>query len=293
MIASMTGFGRGESSDGGYVVTAEIKSLNSRYLDISLKLPPSLQEKEFELKSLVQNSMSRGKLLINLNLEMTETELPRIRYRPELVKSYSKMLDEIRFHAGISQPLMLKDLLSFQDIWVSKEADATDLEVIWSCAQKAVTEAVAQLQEMRQKEGNELMTDLLKQLDDIDQLIVKVQKLAEQRIPELRDRFRARVDRLMNDKTRDDARIEMEIVLLADKMDVNEEIVRMQSHGKFFREALRSGDPVGRRLNFLCQEMNRELNTIGSKASDSEIAQDMVVAKEKLEQIREQVQNIE
>ena len=293
MIASMTGFGRGEASADGYLVTAEIKSLNSRYLDISLKLPAQLQEKEFELKSLVQSSMSRGKLLMNVNLEMRESERPRVRYRPEMVQSYSKMLEEIRFHAGISQPLTMRDLLSFQDIWITEEADEADLDVIWSCAQQAVQLAVNELQKMRTKEGKELLADLLKQMDDIDDLIVKVQGLAEQRIPELRDRFRARIDRLMTDKNRDDARIEMEIVLLADKMDVNEEIVRLQSHGKFFREALMSGDPVGRRLNFLCQEMNRELNTIGSKASDSEIAQDMVIAKEKLEQIREQVQNSE
>lgn len=293
MITSMTGFGRGEAAEDGYQVTVELKSLNSRYLDISLKLPAHVQSKEFDLKSMVQDSMSRGKLLVNVNVDLSGSGIPSVRYRPELVKTYSKMLEEIRFHAGLTKPPTLADLLTFQDLWIPQEPESVNTELIWRCLQGAMREALENLQQMRQKEGQELRRDLMVQIEGIGMLVDKVEKLAEKRLPEVRERFRARLNKWMQDSTWDPSRMEMEIVLLADKMDVNEEIVRLKSHIKFFLEALDASEAVGRRLNFLCQEINRELNTIGSKAGDSEIAQDMVIAKEKLEQIREQVQNIE
>ncbi len=167
------------------------------------------------------------------------------------------------------------------------------METIWNCTKIALDDALDHLNEMRTQEGKELKNDLFNQISDISEMLKTVEKLSAKRAPEIRVKLQNRIKTMIVDEKIDPERMEMEIALIIDKMDINEEIIRLQSHLKFFQEALENDDPVGRRLNFLCQEINRELNTIGAKANDSTIAHHIVLGKEKLEQIREQVQNIE
>lgn len=289
----MTGFGRGEATKNNLRVTVEVKTLNSRYLDISSRLPGSIQQKELDLKEIVQKHLSRGKVLLNVNVDKSAMGLTDTTYNADKLKNYSKMLKEMRAVAHIDEPLKLQHLLKFDDVFESRKEDEKNLEVIWTCTKEAVASALELLNTMRQKEGQELEDDLKNQINDILVLLDKITKLSSQRGPELREKLTERIQKMVSEEHFDPDRMEMEIAILVDKMDINEETVRLQSHLKFFLEALEGEQPVGRRLNFLCQEINRELNTIGSKASDSTIAHHVVIGKEKLEQIREQVQNIE
>lgn len=293
MIRSMTGFGRGEATKNNLRVTVEAKTLNSRYLDISPRLPGSIQQKELDLKEIVQKHLSRGKVLLNVYVDKSAMGLTDTTYNADKLKSYSRMLKEMRSVANIDEPLLLDHLLKFDDVFESRKEDEKNVEVIWSCTQEAVVSALNLLNTMRQKEGQELGVDLKKQINDISELLAKITEQSSKRAPETRQRLTERIQKMVSDETFDPDRMEMEIAILVDKMDINEEAVRLQAHLKFFLEALDGEQPVGRRLNFLCQEINRELNTIGSKANDSDIAHHVVIGKEKLEQVREQVQNIE
>lgn len=293
MIRSMTGFGRGEATKNDIRVTVEVKTLNSRYLDISPRMPGSIQDKELDLKEIVQENLSRGKVLLNVYVDKSKMGLTDTTFNADKLKSYSKMLEEMRSLAHIDEPLKLGDLLEFNDLFESRKEDEKNLEIIWECTKEALKTGLDLLNTMREKEGKELEDDLKKQINDISGLLENIKNISSQRAPETRERLTERIQKMVSDENYDPDRMEMEIAILVDKMDINEEAVRLQSHLKFFLEALEGEQPVGRRLNFLCQEINRELNTIGSKANDSAIAHDVVIGKEKLEQIREQVQNIE
>ena len=293
MITSMTGFGRGESTSNGFSVTVEIKTLNSRYLDISLRLPQSLQDKEITLKESVQKKLTRGKANLNINVEKTNKKQTDISLNSGLVEAYSELLGELKSAAGISEPIQLRDIMQFNNVFETKKEDQKDVEVIWDCTTKALDIALKNLNSMRVKEGQELKSDLESQVTGIASMLETITKLSEGRAPEVREKLHTRIQKMVTEESLDPDRLEMEVALLVDKMDINEEVIRLQSHLKFFLEALEAEESVGRRLNFLCQEINRELNTIGSKANDSKIAHHVVLGKEKLEQIREQVQNIE
>jgi uncharacterized protein (TIGR00255 family) len=292
MIKSMTGFGRGENSSNGFQITVELKTLNSRYLDLSLRTPKSIQHNEIDIKEIVQKQLSRGKVHISINIEKND-ENPTITFNSELVKAYGKLLEEIRSIAKIKEPITIHDILRFDDIFEHDQIEEEMSKEIWKCTKLALDDALIMLNQMRLQEGTELKKDLIKQITGISDMLNEVSQLSDGRIPEVREKLQLRIKSLMSDDKFDPDRLEMEIALIADKMDINEEVIRLQSHLKFFLEALESDDSVGRRLNFLCQEINRELNTIGSKANDSVIAHHIVLGKEKLEQIREQVQNIE
>lgn len=289
----MTGFGRGESSSNGFQITVELKTLNSRYLDISTRVPKSIQHHEFNIKEQIQEKLSRGKVHVNVNVEKTKNASPDITYNSDLVQAYGKMLEQMRLLAGIKQPVTIQDILVFDEIFENQEEDAEEIKSIWNCTMLAMDDALDHLNEMRTQEGKELKNDLFNQISDISDMLKNVEGLSAKRAPEIREKLQSRIKTMIVDEKIDAERMEMEIALMVDKMDINEEIIRLQSHLKFFLEALENDEPVGRRLNFLCQEISRELNTIGAKANDSTIAHHIVLGKEKLEQIREQVQNIE
>lgn len=293
MIKSMTGFGRGEHSSNGFQITVELKTLNSRYLDISLRTPKALQHNEIDIKEIIQKQLSRGKVHISINIEKKDEENPAVKFNSELVKAYGEMLEQIKTIANIKEPISIKDILRFDDIFENDQIEEETGKEIWNCTKNALNDSLIMLNQMRLKEGTELKKDLIKQINGILDMLTEVNRLSDGRVPEVREKLQLRIKNLISDDKFDPDRLEMEIALIADKMDINEEVIRLQSHLKFFLEALDSEESVGRRLNFLSQEINRELNTIGSKANDSVIAHHIVLGKEKLEQIREQVQNIE
>lgn len=293
MIISMTGFGRGEASENGMTATVEIKSLNSRYLDLSVRLPQRLQDKELEVKERVQKKVNRGKLNITMYVSESETGEPSIAVDEKKVKGYVEILKNLRNAAGISDDITIEDIIQFGDVFINKEEDEKIIEQKWLLGEKALEQAVDSLFAMRTQEGSQLKNDLVDRINFIDDNLEIITKETEGRGEEVRAKLHERVKNIIEEEKVDPDRLELEIAILADKMDITEEIVRLRSHLKFFLEAVEQPEPAGRRLNFLTQEINRELNTIGSKANNSDIAQYVVKCKEALEQIREQVQNVE
>ncbi|MAB66012.1 MAG: YicC family protein [Bacteroidetes bacterium] len=293
MIISMTGFGRGEATENGITATVEIKSLNSRYLDLSIRLPQRLQDKELILKELVQKTISRGKLNINVHVTESDSGEPHIKVDEVKVKAYARILREVQEAAGVEGSLNVRNITGFGDVFITQEDDEEILAEKWSVALKALSSALENLIAMRTQEGNQLKNDLIERIENIEANLKDIEKVSNGRVEEIRNKLRDRIQQLFDDENFDKERLETEVAVIADKMDITEEIVRMRAHLKFFIEAIEQAEPAGRRLNFLTQEMNRELNTIGSKANDSEIAHHVVRSKETLEQIREQVQNVE
>lgn len=289
----MTGFGRGEASENGIHITAEIKTLNGRYFDLSARLPGSIAAKELEIKERIQGEIHRGKVNLNIYLDKAKTGEPDIALSTEMIRSYTTMLQEAGKSAGISSDLNIKDLLHFDDIFLQKSEKPGTVGLIWELTCLATEKALETVVRMRRKEGGQLKSELQNQINRIQSLLGTIASISSQRVPEAMEKLATRLRSLIDEEKIDPDRMEMEIAILADKMDIKEEVVRLESHLKFFLEALDSKDAVGRRLNFLCQEINRELNTIGAKSNDSEISHQVVYAKETLEQIREQVQNIE
>jgi len=289
----MTGFGRGEAADNGMSATVEIKSLNSRYLDLSIRLPQRLQDKELALKELVQKTINRGKLNINVHISESDSGEPHIKVDEVKVKAYARLLREVQQAAGIEGSLNVRNITGFGDVFITKEDDDEILTQKWAIALKALNNAIENLVAMRTQEGNQLKNDLTERIESIESNLKDIEKVSVGRVDEVRNKLRERIQQLFDDEKFDKERLETEVAVIADKMDITEEIVRMRAHLKFFIEAIEQPEPAGRRLNFLTQEMNRELNTIGSKANDSEIAHHVVRSKETLEQIREQVQNVE
>jgi len=293
MITSMTGFGRGEASSEGISVTVELKTVNSRYLDISLRMPQSIQDHELDLKELLQQHVERGKLNVSVRVDKSDMGEPEITFNENLVRGYKEMLNDLREAAGIDDPITLQTLMEFNDIFESREQDEETTELIWELTQEAAEKAAEELKQMRLQEGSQLETDLNQRVDHIEKMLNIVKEKVDGRAPEMKEDLLERIQDLIDNDKIDRDRLEMEVAMLVDKTDITEEIVRTQSHIKFFRKAVNNDESVGRRLNFLSQEINREINTIGSKANDSEISQYIVKAKESLEQIKEQIQNVE
>jgi len=293
MISSMTGYGRGEISRAGIAAVAEIRSVNSRYLEVATRLPHSLSLRESDVKELVRRQIIRGKINVVITIERENDEEIPLRINRSAAKAYYKVLRELRKTLNIRAQVTLEHLLQFSDVLEPQEIDvSSDKE--WAVAKSALTKAVGELVTMRLREGAELKSDLAPRIESLARAIDEIERRSKERIPEERTRLREHVQLLLEDKSLvDEQRLELELSLLADKLDVTEECVRFRSHNKFFLAGLANDEAVGRKLNFLVQEMNREANTIGSKSFDAEIAHRVVAIKEELEKIREQLQNIE
>lgn len=291
MIISMTGYGRSEISGDGVTVAVELRSVNNRFLEISTRLPRELNARENDIREIVRKILTRGKINLNINVERQVDTTQSFKVDPELVKSYKDALDEIRRVAKIKETVGLEHLLHFSEALLGQDQD--DTVDNWDVVSAAVLEAVKNLEGMRRQEGRELSNDMRDRILAIDGMIDEAEVLSKAKIPAERQRLRERIAQLFENTEVDEQRLEFEIVLLADKLDVTEECVRYRSHSKYFMEAMKAPEPAGRKLGFLLQEINREVTTIGSKSNDSAIAHLVVRAKEELEKIREQVQNIE
>jgi TIGR00255 family protein len=289
----MTGFGRAEVSRDGINISAEVRSVNSRYLDLTLRLPRSISQREKELKDIVRTFLNRGNLNITVKIDYDSNGAIPLKVNTAAAKSYFKLLNEIRKSVKIREQVKLEHLLTFSEVLEPVEEEETD-ELEWELVQETVRQALENLNTMRSQEGSELAKDLEKRIHWMEETLNEVEKLSKERIPEERKNLHERIAQLVEDKfVIDQNRLELEIALMVDKLDITEECVRYRSHNKFFLEALNKNEAAGRKLNFLVQEMNREANTIGSKSSDAAIAHLIIGLKEELEKIREQLQNIE
>ncbi len=290
----MTGFGRGQSAGQGYEATVEIRTVNSRFCEVTIRGPRELNDREAQIQRQVKDTLARGRVTLNVQLEKSHSEGPGLRVNEAAVRGYRTLLEDVGRIAGIRDTgISLDQLLRFPDIFEVDVREAEDPEAVWTPVSGALTQALEALKAMRLVEGAALHDELVQRIDSIADGLAEVRVLAPERIPAARIRVRERLDEILHEGRVDQERIEQEIAFLADRLDVTEEFVRLDAHLIAFREALTSNEAVGRKLNFLAQEINREVNTIGSKANDAEIALVVVGMKEALEKIREQIENVE
>ncbi len=293
MIDSMTGFGRGQAQVGNATASAELRSVNSRYCEVSVRVPRALSEYESEVQSRVKQAFSRGRISVQIQVETTSEGLLSIEIDEDAVRAYAGLLNRLRAAAGIVEPVGLDHLLNYSDVFTTVDEPSKAAEEMWEAAAEALSIAMKQLRLMRRQEGSALLADLETRIEAIGKQLRAVEERAPLRVEDARGRLRSRLNELLDDERLDKDRLEMEIALLADRLDVTEECVRLRSHLELFRQSLNSEDPEGRKLNFIAQEINREVNTIGSKSNDADIAHLAVQMKDELEKIREQVQNVE
>lgn len=293
MIQSMTGYGRGECSKKNITAVVELRSVNSRFFEFSSRLPRSLTLRENEIKEIIRSKLARGKISLTAATQSeTNGKLP-LKVNTPAAKSYYKLLNQLRTSLKLKETVKLEHVLRFSEVFEGG-IDEEGVSEEWAVFEESLQLAVKDLQTMRANEGREISKDMIARIEHIQKDLVHIEATSKQRIPEERTRLHERIMQLVSDKNVvDSQRLELEIALLADKLDVTEECVRFRSHNKFFLDALQNDDAAGRKLNFLIQEMNREANTIGSKSNDTEIAHLVVAIKEELEKIREQLQNIE
>ena len=289
----MTGFGRAEISEGNVTITTEIRSVNNRFCEVSLKLPQQIQNLENEIREFIQRNVARGKLHVMLRVDEGSEHMPRINFDRQAAQQYINMLEDLRFMLNITEPLTLEHVLSNNAIFKLTDDQLERIDRLRPHIFKSVELAIEDLKKMRTQEGEHLKLDFEKRLDQIDAVTQTIAALSAERVPEARSKMNDRIAALLGSDTFDRDRLELEITIMADKLDVTEEVVRLGSHTLFFREAMANDEAVGRKLNFLIQEMHREINTIGSKANHAGISRHVVELKETLEIIREQVQNIE
>lgn len=293
MITSMTGFGKSEVSKKGTKVVAEIRSVNSRYLEVTTKLPKNQNHRENDVKEIINRSLSRGKINVSVSIDDAKLERPALIINKQAAREYYKLLNDLRKSLKIKSEITLDHLLKFTEL-LGVEEKPGDEEFEWSLTENAINNAIKNLISMKQQEGRELKKDLTMRINLIDSKVKDIEKLSLKRVPLERERLREKVNKLLEKPNQvDDKRIDQEIIFLAEKLDITEECTRIKSHNKFFLEAMVEKEPSGRKLNFLIQELNREANTISSKANDANISHIAITIKEELEKIREQIQNIE
>lgn len=291
MIYSMTGFGKSVVTHNGFNVEVEARSLNSRFLDVYIKLPKHLYNQEFEIRDLIKNNVKRGKLSLTVSVKKDGTEevLPQI--DKEAVKSLSKTLKEIKKIAKVKDEISLNHILNFQNLIFTdnSEDDESEIEFV----KKGILEALKDLAEMRKKEGDALARDLKQRVNIILECVDKIESNAKISVENYFEKIKERAVNLVRDLAENTDRLNQELALLAERADVTEECVRLKSHIDIFLNTIETSDEAGRKLNFITQEMNREANTINSKSVSTEISHYGIQIKEELEKIREQIQNIE
>lgn len=288
MIKSMTGYGKGEG--GGYAV--EMRSVNHKFLDASLKIPRSMTALEGRIKKAVSDRFSRGRIDVYITQDGGESGARSIRLDAVTASRYVGVLTELKDKFGLAGNIDLGMVAGFKDIIVEEEAPL-DMEEVWTALAGPLDECMAALDEMRAREGESLADDITKRAGMLAANIDEIEKRSPVVVEEYRDKLTARIAKLSEGVELDPARLTQEVALMADRSDVTEEIVRARSHFAQLAEMIASEVPAGRKMDFLIQEINREVNTIGSKASDKDIAYRVVEMKAELEKVREQVQNIE
>lgn len=292
MIRSMTGYGRGDWAEGGKRIEVEAKSSNHRFLEIVLHLPRRLDPLEVQVRNQVRQRLSRGRVEISVQIDDASGGEPKLELNLAAACDYYRALKSLQEHLGIAGEVRLETLVAFRDLFIRKETPV-DLDREWAVLQGVVQKALDHLEEMRRQEGRALRQDLLGRLALIEEMGLEIEKRNGEALPAYRDRLAQRLQALSEGIPVDPARLAQEVAILAERSDITEELVRLRSHLNQFREMLDQAEPVGRKLDFLIQEMNRETNTIGSKSMDAGIGQTVVRVKSELEKIREQLQNIE
>ena len=292
VIRSMTGYGRSQKIINGRDITVEIRSVNHRYYEYSSRIPRVYNYIDEKLKALIKASISRGKVEVSVNINTIEGKDALIRINMGAAEGYIEALRSVSEQLGLADDLKLSNLVKLPDIFnVQKAPD--DEQQIWDDVSSVAAEAIEKFVEMRTVEGAKLKSDVLAKAENIEKFVEKVEAISPETVENYRSRLYAKLSEILSSNDIDQQRIITEAALFADKIAVDEETVRLRSHIAQLRAMLEAEECVGRKLDFLVQEMNREVNTIGSKAQEIRISQIVVEMKSEIEKIREQIQNIE
>lgn len=293
MIKSMTGFGRCEVQEESRKFTVEIKSVNHRYLDANIRMPKKLNFFETAIRSLLKQSVQRGKVDIFITYEDLSEQQVSLKYNEVLAAEYLSYFEKMQEKFSLENDIRVSTLSRYPEV-LTMEEQAVDEEELWKGLKKALDGAIRQFVETRTSEGEHLREDLIEKLDNMLKLVSCIEERSPQIIAEYRDKLETKVKELLADTQMEDSRIAAEVVIFADKICTDEEVVRLRSHIVHMKDTLVSDDSgIGRKLDFIAQEMNREANTILSKANDLEISNIGIELKTEIEKVREQIQNIE
>jgi uncharacterized protein (TIGR00255 family) len=293
MVRSMTGFGRGTFSDNGKEFTVEIKTVNHRYIDFYIKMPRQIGYLEERVREVASKSLIRGKVDIFISFEDRSDNSRSVTLDEPLASAYIQAVEKLKAKYGLKDDLSVSLISRFPDV-LRIEKNEDDEEHLWSVLSKALDLAIESLLQMREKEGNELRNSLLQKADYMETIISDISARSPQVVVEYKQKLESRIKELLNQQTVDENRIALEVAIFADRCGIDEELVRLGSHLTQLRDILNlKRQPVGRKLDFLVQEINREINTIGSKSNDISITKNVLELKSETEKIREQIQNME
>jgi uncharacterized protein (TIGR00255 family) len=292
MVRSMTGFGRCEITEGGQKAVVEIKSVNHRFLEMAVRMPRKLGSLESRVREEVRKYAARGKIDISVSYENRDVSSVRLLYNRSVAQNYLDIFAQMSSDFGMDNSVGLLDLASLPDVITEQEPESDD-EAVWAFLKRAVDGAGRQFSEVRAIEGENLRKDLLGKLDSLSALLDSVEEKSPEIVANYEKKLRERVNSIAGEVPVDENRLAQEVVLYADKICVDEEIVRLRSHFSQARETLEEGGAIGRKLDFIVQEMNREANTILSKTDDVLLSQTAIGMKTGIEKVREQIQNLE
>lgn len=292
MIKSMTGFGRCEAADENRKITVEIKSVNHRYLDVGLKLPRKLGFFETAIRGLLKEYLQRGKVDVFVTYEDYSEGTVSVKYNEDLAKEYLRYLNSMQENLDVRNDISVMALSRMPEVFTLEE-QSMDEEELWAYVEKVVRGAAEKIVETRIAEGDRLCKDIIDKLDYMLTNVAYIEKRSPETVEEYRTKLRTKLDEVLADTNLDENRIATEVVIYADKVCVDEETVRLKSHIEHMKETLLAGGAIGRKLDFIAQEMNREANTILSKAGDLDISNKAIELKTDIEKVREQIQNIE
>ena len=292
MIKSMTGYGNAKGIVGDLNVVIELKSVNNRYLDVSIHAPRGFIFVEETIKNAVQQHLSRGKVDVFISVDSSKSDDLQVKINEPLLKSYLSALHTIEENYGLDNDVSAGSISRYPDV-LSLEKKELDVDAVAAGMAGLVEQALSDFDSMRQREGQKLHDDILNKVSEIERLLSMVEQLSPQTIAEYKDRLYQKMREVLEDTAIDEARIVQEVAIYSDKIAIDEETVRLHSHISQLKSMLEQGSPIGRKMDFLIQEFNREANTIGSKCQNSDIAHHVVDMKSEIEKMREQVQNIE
>ncbi|MDE6502751.1 MAG: YicC family protein [Ruminococcus sp.] len=292
MTKSMTGYGRAQKVLSGRDILVEIRSVNHRYYEYSSRIPRAYSYIDEKLKTLLKTSVSRGKVEISVTINNIEAKDSEISINKAVAEGYVNALRSVSDELNLEDDLVLSKLIKLPEIFVVQKAPDNQ-EQIWADIREVADEALQKFVEMRQTEGGKLKSDIIAKADFILEMVAQVEKLSPQTVVNYRNKLYQKISELLENKDIDEQRILTESAIFAEKIAVDEETVRLRSHISQLKSMFESDEPVGRKLDFIVQEMNREVNTIGSKAQDLSITKIVVDMKAEIEKIREQIQNIE
>lgn len=292
MIRSMTGFGKGEVKFKGGAIIIELKTVNHKFFDASLKLPETISPFEDRIKEALQKKIQRGKINVNVIYDNGGSKDEVITINKKLAKNYYRGLAGLKKYLGLKDALGMKDMVILPGV-INYEATHRNSAILWPRIEKALSRAVASLLTEREKEGRAIYADFCKRIDLISKMLSEIKSRSHLNIKEYKERFSRRVKDLTNGHEIDKGRLEMEVAIFAKNSDISEEITRLNNHLANFKRTISENGEAGKKIDFIAQELHREINTIGSKASDFKISKNVIEIKSEIEKIREQAKNIE